>query len=851
LVTGPGAETSFTYAPKGNRLSTPNALGYSTAYQYDALDRVIASVDPISGETGRDYDHEGRTLAISDPLGHLTHFEFDGLGNRLRKDSPDSGVTLWEHDAAGNPTAAIDARGVRTEYVYDALGRLLSIATPDESLNVQFSYDAGPHGIGRLTGMVDAWGQVQFEYDAGGKLMTEVRVIDGETYITAHEYDPAGQRVRTVYPSGMAIDFERDAAGRVTAISRAGDESAEVLVSGIEYLPFGPVAQFQFGNGLSYAAQHGLDGRVQQLQSGGLHWGLAHDLAGNLVSISDQGGGLGDQVFAYDALDRIVSAQGPYGLQVFEYDGNGNRSRLLHDALDEVYSYELDSNRIVSRSDRTYEHDLRGNRRQELNAGGQDYLYRYDDHNRFRELVLQSPGGDEILAEYRYDGLGRRIAKSTDQGTVHFTRDASGRLLGEYEPGANGRSREYVYLEGQPIAVIDRTTAWNTPLGEELILDNGDPGTSFTGSWRQRSSSQAYGRDYLYASKASDRSYRWAAVPPGDTYRVYGRWVAKKSHSAAVHYTIRHGTGETETLTRSQKAGGGQWQLLGTYTRGDGQDYVEVRSDAGKFVADAVRWEELRPPIPTVIESTHFVHFDHLGTPRLVTDSDQSAVWSWSSTPDGTSGPNEDPDGDGESFVLNLRFPGQYYDAESGLHYNLFRDYDPATGRYLQSDPAGLVDGTNTYRYARNSPMNLIDPLGLWVKRCSRKLGGPTEPPVRPDSHNPFRHDFLVVSGVIYSFQSGGDNWWDILLSQGRIDSNEFENELCVSVCDDDRFDAFVHDAVNEVGAPSYCVGAFPGTPEHKAGARNCQTWANEVIDVARRNYLEANRNGCPNCFTD
>ena len=171
------------------------------------------------------------------------------------------------------------------------------------------------------------------------------------------------------------------------------------------------------------------------------------------------------------------------------------------------------------------------------------------------------------------------------------------------------------------------------------------------------------------------------------------------------------------------------------------------------------------------------------------------------------------------------------------------------TGRYLESDPAGLAGGANTYSYALNSPTRHSDPLGLWVKKCARKLGGPTEPPMSPLSFNPLRHDYLVVSGTVYSFQSGGSDWWDMLLSQGRIDDNEVTNGLCVMICDDDGFDRFLRNAVDEIGAPTYCVGAYPGTPEYKAGARNCQTWANDVIRVARRNYLETFSGSCPRCF--
>ncbi|MCV4157810.1 RHS repeat protein, partial [Pseudomonas aeruginosa] len=103
-----------------------------------------------------------------------------------------------------------------------------------------------------------------------------------------------------------------------------------------------------------------------------------------------------------------------------------------------------------------------------------------------------------------------------------------------------------------------------------------------------------------------------------------------------------------------------------------------------------------------------YLHGDHLDTPRLATDASGQITWQWQS----------DAFGRGEalsqgSTQVNLRFPGQYYDAESGLHYNYFRDYDPETGRYVESDPIGLDGGLNTYAYVGSNPVGLVDPNGL------------------------------------------------------------------------------------------------------------------------------------------
>jgi RHS repeat-associated protein len=124
----------------------------------------------------------------------------------------------------------------------------------------------------------------------------------------------------------------------------------------------------------------------------------------------------------------------------------------------------------------------------------------------------------------------------------------------------------------------------------------------------------------------------------------------------------------------------------------------------------------------------YYVHTDHLNTPRRVgRPSDSTVVWRWDADPFGAAAADQDPDGDSVTFVYGLRLPGQYYDKESGLHYNYMRDYDADTGRYIESDPIGIADGPNTYLYAKARPTGLTDAFGLMTDdQCclrSQQLG--------------------------------------------------------------------------------------------------------------------------------
>ena len=123
-----------------------------------------------------------------------------------------------------------------------------------------------------------------------------------------------------------------------------------------------------------------------------------------------------------------------------------------------------------------------------------------------------------------------------------------------------------------------------------------------------------------------------------------------------------------------------------------------------------------------IAPALYYIHPDQLATPRVITNQAQQVVWRWDNDDAfGGNVANENPGSLG-TFTFNPRFPGQYFDKETGNHYNYFRDYSPEIGRYIESDPIGLRGGINTYTYVGENPLSFTDPLGL-----DPGMGGSTE----------------------------------------------------------------------------------------------------------------------------
>ena len=141
----------------------------------------------------------------------------------------------------------------------------------------------------------------------------------------------------------------------------------------------------------------------------------------------------------------------------------------------------------------------------------------------------------------------------------------------------------------------------------------------------------------------------------------------------------------------------------------DGNLAAEADGDTGTILTEYVYNGASRLAMADhATGAVYFFHNDQLGTPELMTDSTNTAVWEAAYDAFGEAAVNP-----ASTVTNNFRFPGQYYDAETGLHYNLHRYYDPKTGRYMTPDPIGLAGGINPYVYADGDPINVTDFLGL------------------------------------------------------------------------------------------------------------------------------------------
>lgn len=393
--------------------------------------------------------------------------------------------------------------------------------------------------------------------------------------------------------------------------------------------------------------------------------------------------------------------------------------------------------------------------------------------------------------------------------------DADGNRL------SDGRSRYRVSPGGQRLAERDGVTLLHGPAGH-LLSDR----AWLQGRWVQR-------------------RFAWTLRGQIDAVHLDGVLVARYHYNESWQRTRKTLYAPPDgvpavTLYRHDASGRLALEIAGSPVHAPGiavsAGQVLVRYIWQDDTPIAMVWPRMTPGNPNAaVERIVYLHADHLNTPRRATDARGMVVWEWASDAFGATPPNEDSDRDGRRTVINLRFPGQYHDAESGLHYNWHRYYDPQVGRYTQSDPIGLEGGINTYAYAELNPLRLVDPLGLATYLCTQPLHGLGRVGgwVYSPRSNKLHHKFIGVirpDGAAFTggLDRAGKPW-----GEGKPSNNDgaYGNHQCERVeRDNECLEQCLLPKLLSNERPRYAL--IPGTVN---GGENCQSWAEQTVDVCRK----------------
>lgn len=186
-------------------------------------------------------------------------------------------------------------------------------------------------------------------------------------------------------------------------------------------------------------------------------------------------------------------------------------------------------------------------------------------------------------------------------------------------------------------------------------------------------------------------------------YDIQVSWKESNKRATDAPYTIYHKNGETTVeVDQTQNT---EWVSLGSYSLDDSSSIKLTNNADGIVIADAIQFI---PQGSNASGGVYYTHTNHLDAPVAISDASGTVVWQASYTPFGEVNVVTNNLG----TQLTPRFPGQYADEQTGFYYNFFRDYDPEIGRYVQSDPVGLIDGPNTYQYSLSNPVMYTDPTG-------------------------------------------------------------------------------------------------------------------------------------------
>lgn len=759
---------------RGDLWKVTNALGHVTEYvAYDQNGRIKRVKDANGTYTDMAYYPRGwladrvvRANAVGSPgAGDATmHIDYDAVGNVSKVTQPDGVYLAYTYDDAhrlikitDNLSNAIDycSGGVGTADCLDAAGNRKVEQVKDSGGNIKRSLRRAYNQLSQLTQVLNAASQA-VEHSNG---LNSTGVADG--------YDGNGNRVLSQDGLGFTTEQDYDPLNRLkTTIQNVGgtDPATQNTTTGYAYDTRDNLRQVTDPDLLSTTYDYdGLNNLT------GLHspdTGLTTylpDAAGNRVSQTDNRNVT--STYTYDALNRLAAISYPTASSLnvgYAYDQSNATTGC-------ATSYPLGHlTRMTDASGTTtYCYDRRGNVVQKTqNTGGMVLVTQSTYTVADRLATMTYPSG--AIVTYARDALGRvqSISWKANATATAITLINNATYypfgpLSNFSFG-NGRTQSRSYDQDYAIDLISGTPAGALTL--DLGVDVMGNITKASGTFNPATPDRGYVYDPLYRLITAQTG----ATPPGPleayTYDKTGdRLSAALNGGAAQTYTytpLTHhlasvgGTARTYDLNGNTQTGTAAGLTLGYDARNRLATMVQgatsatyVMNGRGERVQKTVTVQQGRfftatltfytynesgqllngddseyvylDSIPVAVVRAgvpYYIEADHLGTPRQVIDATRNvAVWKWDSLAStfGTNAPNQDPDGDSTQFMMNLRFPGQYYDAETGLNYNYFRDYESGTGRYVESDPIGIYGGFATYGYAGQNSLASFDKYGL------------------------------------------------------------------------------------------------------------------------------------------
>ena len=603
-----------------------------------------------------------------------TRYEYDANGNLIRTIDPLGRVTVQRYDTSNRlieqslPSPAAGTRQPVVAYGYDAQNQLNRVTDP-RNLVTQYTVD----GLGNQTTLASPdSGVTTRTFDAAGNLAS---TKDARGHQTTIDHDALGRITRIAYASGTPSTFEYDSgsAGAIGHLSKMTDESGQTsyiydnagrLVSKNVSIGSGG-GQKNFTVGYTYGASGPANGKVVDIAyPSGNHVVIEYGVGGRASGMSLLKAGATTPVVLVSDIQYHPSG----AVQSWPW---GNSTA----AVPNRYFREFDLQGRITRFPL-------GN----ILNGGVVRTITYDAAGRITKTEHVGSGlpGDlapNLNQSYGYDDLDRLTSFSGNGTTARYQYDASG-------------NRIQLAYGGQTFA--------NTigPTSNQLQKTAGPVASKFNVYDAAGNLTTDGAISYFYNTRGRLQSVQSGSVI--GTYRHNG--LDQRVLKIVKIGSSTNAPNETTHFVYDELG-----QLMGEY------------DSNGTVVEEIIYLENISIAIfksaitsKTANFGVYYIHNDQINTPRIITYSaDNHIVWRWDLTdPFGASSPNDMSQGTGR-FSYNLRFPGQYYDKETNLHYNAYRDYDPQMGRYVQSDPIGLRGGINTYSYVDGNPLNAADPLGL------------------------------------------------------------------------------------------------------------------------------------------